>query len=138
MKLFLRMAPLVLVTLLLLATTSKGVYANTLTGNLVTVSYYGNGGKHECGRNRPCHGSRTACGDVFNKDGISVASETLPCGTPVRFCHNGKCLVAKVTDSGNIEKHGRKFDLSFGAAKYLGILDHGVSRIKATIGSSHP
>lgn len=130
---FFAVAPLVLITSLSLAITSKGVYANTSTGKLVMVSYYGNGGRHECGRNRPCHGSRTACGEVFDKNDISVASETLPCGTPVRFCHNGKCLVAKVTDSGDFEKYGRKFDLSLGAARYLGILEQGVARVKATI-----
>ncbi|MBP6881459.1 MAG: septal ring lytic transglycosylase RlpA family protein [Candidatus Pacebacteria bacterium] len=129
---FFRVAPLVLITSLTLAITSKGVYANTLANQLVTVSYYGNGGKDECGRSRPCHGSLTACGDVFNKNHISVANKSLPCGTPVRFCTNGKCVVAKVTDRGPFVR-GRHFDLSLGAARYLGIIEQGVAKVKATI-----
>lgn len=125
-------APLVLVTSLLLAITPKGVYASTLANQLVMVSYYGNGGKDECGKGRPCHGSLTACGDVFNKDHISVANKSLPCGTLVRFCANGKCVVAKVTDRGPFVK-GRYFDLSLGTARYLGIIKQGVAKVKVTV-----
>jgi rare lipoprotein A (peptidoglycan hydrolase) len=129
---FFMVAPLVLVTSLLLATTSKGVYADTPASRLVTVSYYGNGDNDECGKNRPCHGSFTACGQVFNKNHITVANKTLPCGTPVRFCTSNKCVVAKVTDRGPFVK-GRQFDLSLGAARYLGIIEQGVARVKATV-----
>lgn len=129
---FFRLAPLVVVTSLLLATTPKGVYAANLIGSEAVVSYYGNGGQHECGKNRPCHGSQTACGEAFNMHQVSVAHKTLACGTPVRFCHEGKCLVAEVTDRGPYVK-GRSFDLSLGAAKRLGITNRGVARVMVAV-----
>ena len=51
----------------------------------VEVSHYGGGGPNECGKDRECHGARTACGQVFNMYGISVAHKSLPCGTEVQF-----------------------------------------------------
>lgn len=111
----------------------NAVTARSVGGKEVVVSYYGAGGKHECGKNRPCHGSLTACGQVFNKNHVSVASETLPCGTAVQFCYEGKCLVAEVTDRGTFERFGRKYDLSFGAARKLGIVQEGIARVRATI-----
>ncbi len=132
-SMFFKVVLLALVTLLFLATTSKSAYAMTQKDGIVTVSFYGNGDRHECGRNRPCHGSLTACGQVFNKNHVSVASETLPCGTPVRFCHEGTCLVAEVTDRGKFERLGRKYDLSYGAAKKLGIVEQGIAKVRATV-----
>jgi rare lipoprotein A len=118
--------------LLLLATTPKGVYAAIATGSEVAVSFYGNGGQHECGKNRPCQGAQTACGQMFNMYKVSVAHKTLACGTAVRFCYEGKCLVAPVTDRGPYVK-GRSFDLSLGAAKRLGITKNGVTRLKVAV-----
>ena len=129
---FFKVALLALVTLLFLATTSKSVYAMTKKDGIVTVSYYGNGDHRECGKNRPCQGARTACGEVFRMERVSVANKTLPCGTRVRFCHEGTCIVARVNDRGPFIK-GRTFDLSVAAAHRLGIIEQGVAKVHATV-----
>ncbi|USN89260.1 MAG: hypothetical protein H6780_03725 [Candidatus Nomurabacteria bacterium] len=98
----------------------------------VEVSHYGGGGPNECGKDRECHGARTACGQVFNMYGISVAHKSLPCGTEVQFCYGSRCVVAKVTDRGPYVE-GRSFDLSYGAARKLGIVEDGVARVMARI-----
>ncbi len=98
---------------------------------MVKVSYYGGGGPNECGPNRTCHGSRTACGQVFDMNKVSVAHESLPCGTKVQFCNNGTCEVATVNDTGNFKKLGREYDLSRKLARLLGV--SGVSIIKAKV-----
>lgn len=102
------------------------------SGKVVEVSHYGGGGPDECGNGRECHGSRTACGQVYNMYGISAAHKTLPCGTEVQFCRGGTCVVAAVTDRGPYVE-GRSFDLSYGAAKKLGIVSMGVARVVARI-----
>lgn len=98
----------------------------------VEVSHYGGGGPDECGKGRECHGSRTACGQVFDMYDISVAHKTLPCGTKVKFCNGSRCVVAKVTDRGPYVD-GRSFDLSYGAARKLGIIQEGVAQVMARI-----
>jgi rare lipoprotein A (peptidoglycan hydrolase) len=120
----------IITTYAIVAFIPSTVYSSSNSNDQVTVSYYGGGGPNECGKNRPCHGSRTACGQKFNMYGVSVANETLPCGTKVEFCHEEKCLVAEVTDRGP-HVSGRKFDLSWKAAKLLGI--SGVAFVEARI-----
>ncbi|MCA9357873.1 hypothetical protein KC902_01290 [Candidatus Kaiserbacteria bacterium] len=46
--------------------------------------------------------------------------------------HGSRCVVAKVTDRGPYVE-GRSFDLSYGAARKLGIVEDGVARVMARI-----
>ena len=129
MKVELRVMLGIIVTYVIVAFVPSNVFAGSNIKH-ATVSYYGGGGPNECGRSRPCHGSLTACGQVFNMYKVSVANKSLPCGTKVQFCRDDKCLVARVTDRGPFVL-GRDYDLSWQAAKQLGI--SGVSTIEVKV-----
>lgn len=120
----------IIITFIIVAFVPSSVYARGENSGHVVVSYYGGGGPHECGKNRRCHGSLTACGQVFNMHKVSVANKSLACGTKVQFCNERKCLVAEVTDRGPFIQ-GRQYDLSWKAAKQLGI--SGVATVKAKV-----
>jgi rare lipoprotein A len=111
-------------------TIPNGAYA---MNNLVKVSFYGDGGRNECGKGRSCHGSKMANGKTFNKnDPTIIAHKKLPFGTLVELCREDKCLVAEVQDRGPYVKD-REFDLSLAGAKRLGFVDEGVARVKVRI-----
>lgn len=77
------------------------------------------------------HGRKTASGERFNMHAMTVAHKTLPFGTKLKVtCEStGKSVVVKVNDRGPF--HGnRVLDLSYGAAKALGTVNKGVSKVK--------
>lgn len=72
-------------------------------------------------------GNRTANGEMFVPDGITAAHKTLPFGTIVKVTlDNGKGnpdgVFVRINDRGPFV-HGRIIDLSWGAAKKLGMMD---------------
>lgn len=72
-------------------------------------------------------GNHTANGELFNPDGISAAHRTLPFGTVVKvMLDNGKGnpdgVYVRINDRGPFVR-GRIIDLSWGAAKKLGMMD---------------
>ena len=72
-------------------------------------------------------GNHTANGELFNPDGISAAHRTLPFGTILKVTmDNGKGnpdgVYVRINDRGPFVK-GRIIDLSWGAAKKLGMMD---------------
>lgn len=75
-------------------------------------------------------GNRTANGEVYDMDGISAAHKTLPFGTVVRVVEfsTGKSIVVRINDRGPFIE-GRIIDLSKGAAKELGIIDKGITKV---------
>lgn len=90
------------------------------------ASYYGAGEK----LNR-----HTANGEVFNPHGLTAAHRNLPIGSLLRVSHQGHSVVVRVNDRGPAAWTGRSLDLSYGAAKRLGMTAKGeawvsVSRIK--------
>jgi len=92
----------------------------------VRVSYYGN--------NDGLAGRTTASGGRFNPQALTVAHRNLPFGTRLKFKNpeNGRELIATVTDRGPQIK-GREFDLSFAAARQLGIDVVGVGLLDVKI-----
>lgn len=76
-------------------------------------------------------GTKTASGERFKPDGLTVAHKSLPFGTKVEFTNpdNGRTVVATVNDRGPFIK-GREFDLSRGSARQLDMLDKGVGDLK--------
>ncbi len=78
-------------------------------------------------------GARTASGIRLHHDSMTCAHRTYPFGTMlrVRNLDNGKEVVVKVTDRGPFSR-GRIIDLSWGAAKELGILSKGVAMVEVT------
>jgi len=77
------------------------------------------------------HGSRTASGEVYNMYKLTAAHKTLPLGTYVRVINleNGRSVVVKINDRGPFVE-GRIIDLSYAAAKKIGMLKKGTARVK--------
>ena len=77
------------------------------------------------------HGRPTASGERFNMYKKSAAHKTLPMGTHVLVLNlsNKKSSVVRVNDRGPFVK-GRIIDLSYGAAKEIGLVGPGVVRVK--------
>lgn len=75
-------------------------------------------------------GNYTANGEVYDMNGISAAHKTLPFGTVVRVVEfsTGKSIVVRINDRGPFIE-GRIIDLSKGAAKELGIIDKGITKV---------
>jgi len=85
------------------------------------------------------HGKPMANTKVYDRNDILVAHRTLPLGVKIRVTNlnNGKSVVAPVLDRGPYAKSGGKYtreiDLSYGAAKKLGAIKHGVIPVKIDI-----
>jgi rare lipoprotein A len=77
------------------------------------------------------HGRPTASGERFNMYKRSAAHKTLPMGTHVLVLNlsNKKSSVVRINDRGPFVK-GRIIDLSYAAAKEIGIVGPGVVRVK--------
>jgi len=77
------------------------------------------------------HGRTTANGEKFNMYDMTAAHKTLPFGTRVRITNleNGRKVVVRINDRGPYIK-GRTIDLSFAAARKLGMIQKGVVNVK--------
>ena len=80
------------------------------------------------------HGKKTANGERFNPNHLTVAHKTIPFGTIIRFTNTdtNQAIIARVNDRGPYIK-GREFDVSRRCAEYLGIKKIGVSQVKVEI-----
>lgn len=72
-------------------------------------------------------GRRTASGERFNPDAMTMAHKTLPFGTMVKVTnpHNGKSVTLRVNDRGPTQPD-RVGDVSLAAARALGMVRTGV------------
>ena len=79
-------------------------------------------------------GNKTASGEKFNPEAMTAAHRTLPFGTRVRVTnpHNGRSVIVRINDRGPFI-HGRVIDLSYGAARILGIIRRGIAPVKVQI-----
>jgi rare lipoprotein A len=77
------------------------------------------------------HGRRTANGEVYDMNGLSAAHRTLPFGTKLRVTSlsSRRSVVVRVNDRGPFID-GRDLDLSYGAAKEIGLVHEGVAKVK--------
>lgn len=75
-------------------------------------------------------GRRTANGDRLHHDSMTCAHLKYPFGTRLKVTNpaNGKVVIVRVNDRGPFVKK-RIIDLSWGAAKALGILNQGVAMV---------
>jgi rare lipoprotein A len=73
------------------------------------------------------NGRKTASGDVFNVNAMTMAHKTLPFGTRVKVTNlaNKKSVVVRVNDRGPTDP-GRIGDLTTGAARKIGMTKAGV------------
>ena len=73
------------------------------------------------------HGRLTANGETYNRHGITAAHKTLPFGTELRVCYEG-CVDVRINDRGPYIGQ-RELDLSYGAAKAIGLVKPGVATV---------
>ena len=80
------------------------------------------------------HGKLTANGEVYDMYGVTAAHKTLPLNTIARVTNldNDKSLILRINDRGPYVK-GRILDCSYGAAKKLGFLNKGTTRVKIEV-----
>ncbi len=80
---------------------------------------------------RPFHGRKTSNGETYNMYDLTAAHRILPMNTHllVRNLENGREVVVRVNDRGPFVK-GREIDLSYGAARRLGMVKKGVARVE--------
>ncbi|MBM4197718.1 MAG: septal ring lytic transglycosylase RlpA family protein [Gammaproteobacteria bacterium] len=80
---------------------------------------------------REFHGRKTSNGEVYDMYAISAAHKTLPLPTQARVTHlgTGKSIVVRINDRGPF-KVGRIIDLSYGAARELGMLTAGTAIVE--------
>jgi rare lipoprotein A len=85
------------------------------------ASYYGPG----------FEGRPTASGEKFNPQALTAAHRTLPFGTCLRVVdrESGRSVEVRVNDRGPFVR-GRVVDVSLAAAKKLGLVEKGLSRVR--------
>ena len=76
-------------------------------------------------------GRLTASGETYNPSAATAAHLTLPLGSLVRVVNprNGRGRVVRINDRGPFVD-GREIDLSFAVARWLGIENRGVARLR--------
>jgi rare lipoprotein A len=76
------------------------------------------------------HGRKTASGERLHPDSLTCAHRSYPFGTMLKVYNpaNGRSVIVRVTDRGPYIR-GRIIDLSWSAAKQLGIIGQGVATV---------
>lgn len=84
-------------------------------------------------------GRRTASGEVFNPDALTMAHKTLPFGTRVKVTNlaNKKSVTLRVNDRGPTQAD-RIGDVSLAAARQLGMVRSGVADAELEVVSEAP
>ena len=79
-------------------------------------------------------GRKTANGELYNADSLTCAHKKYPFGTKLRVYNpsNGKEVIVRVTDRGPFRKNFIT-DLSYSAAKKIGILRAGFMPVEVTV-----
>jgi len=79
-------------------------------------------------------GLRTASGERFHTEALTAAHRSLPFGTRVRVTNlaNGRHVIVRINDRGPFVR-GRMLDVSYAAARQLGMLQSGVGRIRMQV-----
>jgi len=82
---------------------------------------------------RPFHGRTTASGELYDMYAFTAAHKTLPMGTVllVKNRDNGRSTVVRINDRGPFVRD-RIIDLSYAAAKKLGMIGPGTARVEIT------
>lgn len=84
------------------------------------------------------HSHKTSSGEPYNMLAMTAAHRTLPLPTYVRVTNlkNQRQIIVKVNDRGPFAS-GRIIDLSFVAAKKLGMIGHGTAHVRVTAIDPH-
>ena len=76
------------------------------------------------------HGRLTANGERYDMHGLTAAHKTLPFGTKLEVCFK-RCATVRINDRGPFIG-SRELDLSYGAAKMIGLVKSGVANVEVT------
>ena len=89
-----------------------------------TASWYGPG----------FHGKRTANGEKYNQNLMTAAHKELPLNSVVKVTRvaTGQSIMVRINDRGPFHDN-RIIDLSYGAAKKLGIVNKGSAKVKVEL-----
>ncbi len=89
-----------------------------------TASWYGPG----------FHGNRTSSGEIYDQYDLTAAHQTLPLGTRVAVTNltNGREVEVRINDRGPFVK-GRSIDLSYAAARSLGMIGPGTVPVRIEV-----
>ena len=76
-----------------------------------------------------------ASGERYDPNRAQAAHRTLPFGTIVRVTnvHSNESVVVRIVDRGPFGGKGRIIDLSYGAAKRIGLVRAGVADVRVDI-----
>ena len=88
------------------------------------ASYYGAGEKLA---------RHTANGEVFRSGGLTAATWHHRFGTKLRVTYRGRSVVVRVNDRGPAKRLNRCVDLSFAAAKAIGLTRAGVATVNIEV-----
>ncbi|PPD04049.1 MAG: septal ring lytic transglycosylase RlpA family lipoprotein [Methylobacter sp.] len=79
------------------------------------------------------HGKKTAGGEIFDMYAMTAASKTLPIDSYAKVTNleNNVSVIVRINDRGPFH-HNRMMDLSYSAAKKLGIQQKGTGKVKVT------
>jgi len=91
---------------------------------ILTASFYG----------EDFHGKLTSNGEVFDMYGLTAAHKSLPFGTVLQVTYppTGKSVEVVVNDRGPFIP-GRDLDLSYGAARKIGLVGAGVGQVQVKV-----
>jgi rare lipoprotein A len=96
----------------------------TMSKQVTRASWYG----------KSFQGKPTASGSVFNPHHLTAAHRTIHLGSKVKVTdlRSGRSVIVRITDRGPF-LHGRGIDLSYAAARQLGIISRGVARVRLEV-----
>lgn len=80
------------------------------------------------------HGRQTASGEIFDNNAMTAAHNTLPLGTMIKVTNirNNRWVVVRVTDRLHAANR-RIVDLTQAAAKQLGFIHWGITKVKVEV-----
>ena len=80
------------------------------------------------------HGRPTASGEIYDQFKLTAAHRTLPLGSRVMVTnlHNDRSLEVSINDRGPFAK-GRILDLSYAAARVLGVVGPGTAQVRLEV-----
>jgi peptidoglycan lytic transglycosylase len=79
-------------------------------------------------------GNRTANGEIYDMNGLTAASRTLPLGTKLKVTNlrNNRSLIVRINDRGPYI-HNRSLDVSKAAARRLGFIASGLAQVRMEV-----
>ncbi|WP_457638322.1 septal ring lytic transglycosylase RlpA family protein [Oceanithermus sp.] len=80
------------------------------------------------------NGKKTASGEIYDMNALTAAHRTLPFGTLVQVTRldNGASVVVRINDRGPFKKN-RIIDLSYAAARQIGLIKSGTALVRIEV-----